>query len=492
MQKFRGAVVLATCLMAQAPVAAQPKTSASAPATPEAAAILRSKAGAILDQSELLAAIWPGYWPREQAFILYDPAHGAVLVGADGKPREVTYRPGELPGALFSFKFDYPAGSPNMMTVRHDGDWRDTLVTLFHEQFHDFQKDAFATERHGYGGEYVDLSKLGDRVRFTAAAELERRVLADAVLADNAGRRTALARQYIALRRTREADMDEAIIGKERHMERIEGTAEYAGLAASALVLGDSEPGIAENVAEGLRRSLFANEQGSYSGNWFRTRPYDVGAGIAILLDRAGADWQKRVAQGDALDAILEGTLGAMGEQERAQIVQQARSDFDAEAIAQEMRLALAAAPKTVESKDEFLALGDRNLAITLRVPRALMREGTQSSSTRQMIPVASNATAFLDVNEFRVEKPGFELVLKGFSVMFEFLAEGPDEPLTYIYTVALDEDKVLPELDALPPGTHRLESLSLAIEGLELTIESPLSVTVRDGKIAIEASIAD
>lgn len=64
-----------------------PSIAAPHPEAKDSAADLRAKASLILDRSKALARIWPGYWPEEQGFVLYDPAHGAVLVGAEGRPR---------------------------------------------------------------------------------------------------------------------------------------------------------------------------------------------------------------------------------------------------------------------------------------------------------------------------------------------------------------------------------------------------------------------
>lgn len=100
-----------------------PLITASHPGTKDSATDLRTEASLILDHSKALARIWPGYWPEEQGFILYDPGHGAVLVGAEGHPRDITYRSGKLPEADSTFVYDYPAGTPNMMMMTVGDDW---------------------------------------------------------------------------------------------------------------------------------------------------------------------------------------------------------------------------------------------------------------------------------------------------------------------------------------------------------------------------------
>ncbi len=469
-----------------------PLISASLPVTTDPAAGLRTKASLILDRSKALARIWPGYWPQEQAFILYDPAHGAVLVGAEGRPRAVTYRAGKLPEADTMFVYDYPAGTPNMMMITVGGDWPTAAEILFHEQFHDFQKDAFGKGDRVHGGEYVDLSTISDRAGFTAAAELERRVLADAILAKTATQRADLSLRYLALRRAREAASGDTIIGKERYFERSEGTAQYVGFTASALVLDGDAGSVADKLAEGLRRSLFANSKGSYSGNWFRTRAYDVGGAIALLLDQLGSpDWKARVEGGEPLDVVLENTLGAIGAIERERLATATRVRYGSQQVLIDMTAALAAAPKTLESTTDFMRLGSRYLIISISVPFDKLADGREFSSTKQMIPVGKSATAFLDVVDFQIKRPGINVRLQGRSIMTERMPAKPREPVTKIYTVALDGKLKLPKLDQLSLGTHILSTVDLSVAGLIVDIERPVIVTVAKDRITLATSVA-
>ena len=470
-----------------------PLISASPPETKNPATDLRTKASLILDHSPALSRIWPGYWPQEQGFILYDPASGAVLVGAEGHPRDITYRAGKLPGADTTFVYDYPAGTPNMMMMTVGDDWPTAAEILFHEQFHDFQRDAFDKRDRIHGGEYVDLAAIADRAAFTTAAELERRVLADAVLAKSNAQRTDLSRRYMALRRTREAASGDAIVGKERYFERSEGTAQYVGLTASAMVLGGDADSVAGKLAEGLRRSLFANSKGSYSGNWFRTRAYDVGGAIAMLLDRFGpSDWKARVEGGEPLDILLERTLGVIDGTERERLATATRTSYGARQISIEVTAALAAAPKTLESTADFMRLGSRHLVLSISIPRSRLADGREFSSTKQMIPVARSATAFLDVTDFRMERPGIKLGVQNHSIMTELLQAKPGEPITKTYTIALDAKVRLPKLDQLSRGTHILSNVDLAVAGLTLDIERPITVTVAKDRITLATSVAE
>lgn len=477
--------VLASALML-------PSVAMENPQNADPVADLNAKANLILDRSDVLARIWPGFWPNEQGFVLYDPSHGAVLIGAEGRPRSVTYRAGELPGANRTFALDYPAGTPNMMMVQMGDNWRTTATTLFHEQFHDFQRDAFDKTDWKHGGEYIDLTAISDRAAFTAAAELERRVLADAILAETAAQSADLTRQYIALRRIRERTVEETVVGKERYFERLEGTAQYIGLKASSIVLGDDADSVAGALAGGLRRSLFANGEGSYSGNWFRTRAYDVGGALALLLDRSGADWKARIEAGEPLDAVLESILGAMDISEQERVAAAARINYGADQILADTISALAVAPKTIESIADFMQLGSRHLVLKITLPRERLGEGQQFSSTKEMIAIGRSATAFLNVIDFQLEKPGIKLGVQGLSIMTEMLPVVPDEPATMIYTVSLGEDVTLPEIDQLARGDHMMNAIDLSVPGLTLSIDTHVNVTVAENLVTLATSLTD
>lgn len=474
-------------------VLAMPLILATVPTEDDSAANLRAKASQILDHSAALARIWPGYWPETQAFILYEPTQGAVLVGADERPRDVTYRPGTLPGAEAYFVYDYPAGTPNMMMIKLGDSWARDAEVLFHEQFHDFQKDAFDRKERQYAGEYVDLTGIADRATFTAGAELERRVLADALMAKTATGRTDLIRRYLALRRTREATVAEPIIGRERYLERYEGSAQYVGLTAAAIVLGKDSDSVAGELERGLRRSLFANEQGSYSGNWFRTRAYDVGGAIALLLDRLGAvDWKARVQSGDPLDLVLESSLASIDRTERDRLVATTRARYAADKIFRDVKAALAAMPKTIESKADFMNLTSRYLVLSISIPVKRLSEGRQFSSTKAMIPVGRSTTALLDINDFQLERPGISVRLQRRSVMTEFITSKPPQPVIQIYTIALKPNEILSGLDYLPEGVNSLKSVALSASGLTVNVDMPVKATVAGDRIVLETSVAD
>lgn len=151
--------------------------AASAPQTADdPAAILAERARAVEAQGDALARIWPGYWPPDQPFILYLPGTGAAY-GGEAARNGRRFRPGEMEDVRFTFVLDYPGRADNTILLRLDSA-EEELSTLFHEQFHDYQSDAFRwLDRGGSGGEFVDVSAIPDLEAFAVAAEQERRLL---------------------------------------------------------------------------------------------------------------------------------------------------------------------------------------------------------------------------------------------------------------------------------------------------------------------------
>lgn len=466
-----------------------PVTSAASQDIPQSEA-LQAKAQQVLDHGPELAQLWPGYWPQTQGFVLYEPAHGAVLVGGDGQPGTLRYQAGVLPGAATTFVFDYPGGSPNMMLMTIDEDWRKSAETLFHEQFHDFQSETFDRADRVNGGEYVDLTVIPDRAAFTTAAELERRVLAEALMAVTDTARAELSRRYIALRREREAGVGDTIVVKERFRERSEGTANFVGLSATSVVFDGDDASVRDGLVEGLRRDLMTFP-GTYSGNWFRSRAYDVGGAIAWLLDQSDSGWKMRVQSGEALDVVLEDHLGAIDPAERATLAQAARAANDTDALLVDITQALAAMPPAVETPDDFLALGDRRLVVEIQAPRDRVNEGRQFSQAKGMTALGPSTMAYPDLQALQVERPGVLMRLENLPVMTEVPRIRQGQPLRQIYTILLNDAIGLATLNALGPGEHTLDTLDIQEGGLTLDLEVPATVTITEGGITVRAAIA-
>jgi hypothetical protein len=208
----RGAIVVAALMLAS-PAAADPASQEE----------LEAVARRVLAHEDALSRLWPGFWPPGQPFIIHHPDTGAVFAG-QASPAGPEFRPGALPGAHSGYELDYPSGAPDTVALKYGEDVAD-LSTLFHEQFHDYQRDAFRWIGGGHE-EFVDVSLIPDRAGFAAAAEIERRVLVDALTARRPAERRRFARAYLALREHRLGALAPEVAAAEAHREWTEGTAE--------------------------------------------------------------------------------------------------------------------------------------------------------------------------------------------------------------------------------------------------------------------------
>ncbi|MBA4000482.1 hypothetical protein [Brevundimonas sp.] len=421
---------------------------------------LTAMAQRVVDRSEALGEVWPGYWPPDQPFILYAPDTGAVFAGA-ASPQGPSFRPGPLEGATFSYVLNYPFGPPNTVLLEVDSP-EDDLDTLFHEQFHDFQTDAFTWVGEG-GGEYVDLALIADLGLFTAGVELERRVLADAVRAPEAQTRRALAQVYLALRRDREGRLHPSIIATERHREWTEGTAEYVGLQASTLVWNQPDDVLRGHLEGALRRELLTRP-GGYVVNMFRWRAYGVGAAIAWLLDDIGvADWRTAVESGAPLDTLLEAAVGVATPDRRDEV----RLTHDLDGLIREISPKMASVGAVSMDRDEFLASAPRRLVVELELPLAELAELQLSFHSAAMAPLSNGVIALPDATRVSAEWGGLALRVEGRSVLLDMPVLVENGRGVYRFSILLSD---LGGLEALTPGALDAP-VSVEIEGVTLTV---------------------
>jgi hypothetical protein len=432
----------------------------------------------VVDRSEALAQVWPGYWPPEQPFILYAPETGAVFAGA-AAPQGLSFRPGPLEGANFSYVLDYPLGPPNTVLFEVDSP-DDALDTLFHEQFHDFQKDAFIW-RGAARGEFVNLALIEDLGVFTAEIELERRVLADALAAPEAQARRALAQVYLALRRDREGRLDSSIIATERHREWTEGTAEYVGRQASALVWSQPEDAVRGHLEAALRQELLTRP-GGYVVNVFRWRAYGVGAAIAWLLDDIGAaDWRTAVEGGAPLDTLLEDAVGVAAPDRRDEI----RSTHDLDGMIREIGPTVASIGAAMD-RDDFLASAPRRLVVELELPVAELGDLQLSFHSAAMSPLSDGVIALPDATRVSAEWRETALQVAGRSVLLDMPVLVENGRGVYRFVILLSD---LAGLEALTPGVLDAP-VSVEIEGLTLTV--PRGATVEAQGEALVVSVTE
>lgn len=282
--------------------------------------VLLDAADRVVEAAPRLSGVWPGFWSQPHPFLLHrGPV--AVLVshrepGGDwraipdrslpGSLQGLAYgRLGTLPGLADDYDMHYRTGGLTVEAAAWDRDVPNTLETLFHEWFHIFQ------ERHFAGLRPEEDSKLPPQVyaspRFRALADVERRLLLDAVPLQDADSVRSLVHDYLAVRAERTGEVTGQVRSAETNIERKEGTAALVGVEAASLATGD---GGAVRVQRRLREFLSMSMDslsGAYGSPYagFRFRLYGTGTAAGYLLDRLGVSWRGRIAAGEPFSRIL-------------------------------------------------------------------------------------------------------------------------------------------------------------------------------------------
>lgn len=433
---------------------AAPGAAAAQDVTPDT---LMSLAERITARDAELSRLWPGFWPDGQPFILHNPDVGSVFAG-DAAPAAPEFRSGPLPGALSAFEFDYPSGAPNTVALRISRP-DDDLAALFHEQFHDFQQDAFRWIGGGHQ-EFIDQGLVPDRADFAARAEIERRVLAEALLEPDPAGRRRLARAYLVLRQARLGASAPELAAIEAHREWSEGTAQYVGLQGAAVAAGQTDS-VRDRIVTGLRKDLAA-AGGGFMVNWFRWRAYDVGAAMAWLLDDLGADWRPGAQAGERLDRLLDEALGPdTAAADPATVL----AGYDLDGLKAEITDRLGRSPIPVASREAFLATAPKRLIVEVEAGPELLNGVSMSFQSLTMTPLPNDAMALPDAVYFVMQLGDYEVDVRDRSVLLEQTGRGL--PRHVILLGSFDD---LGELARLPEGSHARESLSVAGAGIRLT----------------------
>ncbi len=256
-------------------------------------------------------SVWPGYRPDTIPIAYVLPQRGTVLFNWRGPlPSGYESVPG-IPNAAWASKPNLGAASTGT-TIADRGAAQVVVSSLatevvvplaFHEAFHVFER---ASQRPGlrFGrGEnsfYVASYPIFDTKNETLWS-LEGRLLAEALGEKTIARKRELARQFVAVRRTRQEQLEPSFAEFERASELNEGLAEYALVRALQILATDKEvlsetriaarKMLADRVADLTR--LTSNVRQS-----FRLRFYQTGPAEALLLDAIGpTDWKRQLAE---------------------------------------------------------------------------------------------------------------------------------------------------------------------------------------------------
>lgn len=484
------ALILAASLPIGAFAAASaPALSAPAPVAAPARELLEV-AAQVHRTGPRLGRLWPGYWPPGQAFIIYRPGEGALLVADEaapsftpllptGLPRPLRgrawFRPGDLQGVHRPFILGYPiGGGRTAVLVLAGAETKDLSTLIFHEQFHHHQGKAF---KHRFSSQFVGPKAVADRVGFAAAAETERRILAAALTAKPGRAREGLLVQYLALRREREKGLDPAVLRVERQFEKIEGTARFIDRAAVALA-----PGADEKLPALLATSL-GNELGAkgepYAEAWFRSRGYGVGAALTYFIRELDPKNWRAAAEGTgSLDERLAVLTGFDSVRDPAGLARSARSAFRHDVIKAQLEPRIRAAERNeIKSAEEFHALGTHRVLFDAGARKKDGARGIEmgfSTGPGGMTFLAAGHLVLPDPQVVDVTLPFGALTVRG----LPFMSQSGE---TNLYTILLPAGPSVNGRAGLAPGEHRFDRLDLTAEGLKLSVERPVTVLVRE-----------
>lgn len=486
---MRSLIIAASILLCAIP-AGPAALGAPAPVAAPAPELLKL-AAEVQRTGPKLARLWPGYWPPGQAFIIYRPGVGALLVSDEAGPPafeplpaaslprplrgRAWFRAGHLDGIDRPFVIGYPIGGERTaVLVLADAGAKDLPTLIFHEQFHHHQIKAF---RKAGASQFVSPKAVPDRVAFAAAAETERRVLAAAIVAKPGTARNRLLHQYLALRRQRERGLAPEVLGVERHFERIEGTAKFVDRAAAALAPG-ARLELPALLAELLREDLGRDGQ-PYLAAWFRTRSYGVGAALTFLL--RGLDpkgWRAAIEGGAALDERLAALTGFDSSPDPAGLAETARAAFGHAAIHAALAPGIRAGEKKeIKSVEEFHALGAHRLRLEVSMPRGVGGGGGGlgfATGPGGMVLLGQAHLVLPDPRMVSATLPSASLVVRG----RPFMSEGGK---TSRYTIMLPSPPSLNGRTGLAAGEHGFDRLEAIADGVEIRVRRPVTVTVSE-----------
>lgn len=276
-----------------------------------------------------VSRVWTGFWRKDQPFLLLRPTESALLISSQ-KPPDLyipltkSTIPPELLGRVYLRQVYPPEFGKNSFATVYKIDNNIVVPALepkgsnlfnqldfyYHEAFHGYQEQNFTPASNEPRAKFKQPSVDPTHIAapdFAAMAEVERRILINALDVSPGKNLRSLLRQYLAVRRMRSKGLSD-VIARERLMERTEGTAEFVGCSAATLATNAPASRLRDCIREELTTPLdsFGNFPES-DARLMRWRLYGTGAAIALLLDRLGVQWRQQLQQikDASLDEIL-------------------------------------------------------------------------------------------------------------------------------------------------------------------------------------------
>lgn len=271
---------------------------------PKQAEELRQEAEEVRSKSPWLAQIWPGFWPENQPFIVFNTVGETLLFttdeplpGYEAKHGDYYYYTERLPNTTdFAFFINYPLPNNQKATAVRMGDnHSDTLATLVHEAFHGYQ-DTHFNNLHQLSfiePSYFSSPMIRGLIRFQFS-------LAQKAHAEQG---EALVRDWltfrVAFQHAIAPEIGELLAG----FEHLEGTAHWVGIQAA----------YAEHSRNQLGDFLRHFQARFENSNDVRISSYATGAFLTDILNEyapASYDWRTMLEEGstplDVAAALFE------------------------------------------------------------------------------------------------------------------------------------------------------------------------------------------
>lgn len=196
----------------------------------------------------------------------------------------------------------------------------ENLSITFHEAFHAFQRDPKrAGAKWGAENSLLVFEYQESSARNNALFSIESRILRLALESKNKREFIKKVREFLAVRKLRQSELEPRFVEFEKGAELNEGLAEYAG--TKAIVIGmeaAKQRQISVSFTEPNTDAFLKKKYeklGSITkiGRNIRLKFYYVGSAQSFLLDRLMPDWKTKVQmEGKALQDLLETIVGKL------------------------------------------------------------------------------------------------------------------------------------------------------------------------------------
>ncbi len=258
----------------------------------------------IAEQAEQIQSIWPGfaaqfnhaiYTPKGDIYLL---SNETELSGWEAREHigQLTVWYKNMP-SLKQYKRTFFLGETLAPGVVVDAvvNENQPIITLFHESFHEFQKQTPAEKVvTDWSGATIDTSMIKiKQAEFT----LLKRMLE---MTDQQQLKQQIV-LYVSLRAYREQLMDSSNLTLERNMEWQEGVATYVGLRVHEVINQQAFVPALTSYGEKLNQMAQSQELEKF----MRFDAYFHGAAVSYLVSQFMPDWQQRINQGASPFALL-------------------------------------------------------------------------------------------------------------------------------------------------------------------------------------------